>query len=77
MISFTSGIYQIDLDFINNCKEPQLRLLLLRYSADVVSAFPWVITYDIRIGPVIPCGLRDITHQVGPDLNGGDCDAPI
>ena len=82
VISLTSGIYQIDLDFINNCKEPQLRLVLLRYSTDVASTFPWVVTYGIRAGPVISCELRDTTHQVGPnkdvrDLNGGDCDAPI
>ena len=35
----------------------------------------------IRVSLIIPCGLRDITHKVGPnenvrDLSGGDCDAP-
>ena len=35
----------------------------------------------IRVGPVIPCGLRDITHKVDPnedvrDLSGGDYEAP-
>ena len=40
-----SGIYWVELGFINNCKEPQLRLVLLRYSADVASAFPWVVTH--------------------------------
>ena len=44
-----SGIYWVDLDFINNCKELQLRLVLLRYSADVASAFPWVVTMLIVI----------------------------
>ena len=35
----TSGIYWVDLGFINNYKEPQLWLVLLRYSADVASTF--------------------------------------
>ena len=61
-----SGIYWVELGFINNYKESQLRLVLLRYSADVTSAFPWVVTYDIRAGPVIPCGLRDTTTQSEP-----------
>ena len=34
--------------------------------ADVASAFPWVITYGIRAGPVIPCGFRDTIPQSGP-----------
>ena len=37
--SSTSGIYWINLDFINNYKESQLWLILLTYSADVASAF--------------------------------------
>ena len=36
----SSSIYWVDLSFINNCKESQLWLVLLRYSADVASAFP-------------------------------------
>ena len=40
----TSGIYWVDLSFINNYKEPQLWLVLLRYNADVANAFPWVVT---------------------------------
>ena len=36
----TSGIYWVDLGFINNYKEPQLWLVFLRYSADVASVFP-------------------------------------
>ena len=44
VMSPTSGIYWVDLGFINNYKEPQLWLVLLRYSADVASVFPWVIT---------------------------------
>ena len=44
--------------------------------------FPWVITYGIRAGSVIPCELRDTTLQSGPnedvrDLSGGACDTPI
>ena len=62
----TSGIYWVDLGFINNYKKFQLWLVLLRYNADVASAFPWVITYGIRAGLIIPCGLRDITLQSGP-----------
>ena len=65
-MSPTSGIYWVDLGFINNYKEPQLLLVLLRYSADVGSAFPWVVTNGIRAIPVIPCGLRDTTPQSGP-----------
>ena len=41
----TSGIYWVDLGFINNYKVSQLRLVLLRYSAYVASAFPWVVTH--------------------------------
>ena len=44
VMSSTSRIYWVDLDFINNYKEPQLWLVLLRYSVDVASAFPWVVT---------------------------------
>ena len=81
VMSPTSGIYWVDLGFINNYKEPQLWLVLLRYSADVASAFPWVVIYGIRANLVTPCG-RDITHKVGPnedvrDLSRGDCNTPI
>ena len=62
----TSGIYWVDLSFINNYKEFQLLLILLRYGADVSSAFPCVVIYGIRVGPVILCELRDITPQSGP-----------
>jgi len=47
-MSLTSGIYWVDLGSINNDKEPQLWLVFLRYSADVASAFPWVITASER-----------------------------
>ena len=82
VISPTLGIYWVELDYINNYKESQLRLVILRCSADVASAFPWVVTHGIRTGPVISCGLKDTTHKEGPnedvrDLSGGDCDAPI
>ena len=55
---------------------------LIDYSADLASAFSWVVTYGIRAGLVTSCGLKDTTHKVGPnkdvrDLSGGDCDAPI
>ena len=81
-MSPTSGIYWVDLSFINNYKESQLWLVLLRYSADVASAFPWVITYGIRVSSVTSCGLRNTTYKVSPnknvrDLSEGDCDAPI
>ena len=65
-MSSTSGIYWVELGFIKNYKEPQLRQVLLRYSADVASAFPWVVIYGIRAGPVILCGLRDTTLESGP-----------
>ena len=81
-MSPTSGIYWVDLGFINNYKEPQLLLVLLRYSADVTSAFSWIVTYGIRASLVILCGLRDTTPQSGPnedvrDLSGGDLNTPI
>ena len=44
VMSPTSGIYWVELGFINNCKEPQLWLVLLRDNAYVASAFPWVVT---------------------------------
>ena len=40
VISLTSGIYWVDLGFINNYKESQLWLIILRYSADVTNTFP-------------------------------------
>ena len=81
-MSPTSGIYWVDLGFINNYKEPQLWLVLLRYSAYVASAFPWVVTYGIRTGLVTRMGSETLLHKVGPnedvrDLSGGDCDIPI
>ena len=66
VMSPTSGIYWVDLGFINNYKEPYLWLVLLRYSAFVASDFPWVGTYDNGAGPEISCGLRDTTPQSGP-----------
>ena len=39
-------------------------LVLLRYSADVSSAFPCIDTYGIRVDPVILCELRDTTPQM-------------
>ena len=47
VMSPTLSIYWIELGFINNYKESQLRLVLLRYSADIASAFPWVIIVRI------------------------------
>ena len=47
-MSPTSSIYWIDLGFINNYKEPQLWLVLLRYSTDVASTFPWVVTKQLE-----------------------------
>ena len=43
VMSSTSSIYWVNLGFINNYTESQLWLVLLRYSADVASAFciPW------------------------------------
>ena len=41
VMSLTSSIYWVDLGFINNYKKSQLWLILLRYSVDVVSTFPW------------------------------------
>ena len=65
-MSPTSGIYWVDLSFVNNYKESQLWLVLLRYNADVASAFPWIITYGIKAGLVTLCGLGDTTLQSGP-----------
>ena len=48
----------------------------------MVSAFPWVVTYDIRTGSVTRVGLETLPHKVDPnedirDLSGRDCDALI
>ena len=43
-MSPTLGIYWINLGFINNYKESQLRLIILRYNADVASVFSWIVT---------------------------------
>ena len=59
----TLGIYWVELGFINNYKKPQLYLVILRYNADMISAFPCVVTYGIRAGPITPCGLEDTTLQ--------------
>ena len=47
VMSPTLGIYWVELGFINNYKEPQLWLVILRYIVDVASAFPWVVTKTI------------------------------
>ena len=62
-MSFTSGIYWVDLGFINNYKEPQLWLVILRYSADMVSAFPWAVTYNI-LGAILKISLFKIQSYV-------------
>ena len=49
VMSPTSGIYCIELGFINNYKELQFWLVLLRYSVDVASAFPWIVTYAYKV----------------------------
>ena len=51
------------------------------YSVDVASAFPWVVTYDIRAILVPRVGLKTLPYKVGPnedvrDLSRGDYDAP-
>ena len=49
-MSPTSGIYWVDLGFINNYKKPQLRPTLLRYSADMPSTFLGsLLNYDVPI----------------------------
>ena len=65
-ISPISSIYRVDMGFINNYKESQLWLVILMYNADVANVFPWVVTYDIKTGSVILCGLRDTTLQSRP-----------
>ena len=32
----------------------------------MASAFPWVVIYGIKAGPITPCGLGDTTPQSGP-----------
>ena len=66
VMSPTSGIYWVELGFTNNYNESQLWLVFLRYSTDVTSTFPWVITYDIKTDPVTLSRLRDITPQSEP-----------
>ena len=68
IIKSNRGITLRTRTFLENLpyKKPQLWLVLLKYSADVASDFPWVVTYGIRANPVIPCGHRDTTPQSGP-----------
>ena len=49
VMSPTLDIYWIDLGFINNYKEPQFWLVLLRYSADVANVFLWVVTLTLEL----------------------------
>ena len=83
VMSPTSNIYWVDLDFINNYKEPQLWLVLLRHNADVTSTFPWIIIiwYQSRVGNPM-WAWRHYPHKVGhnediKDLSKGDCDTLI
>ena len=71
VMSPTLGIYWVDLDFINNYKEFQLWLILLKYSADVTSAFPWVVT--IMIGKVGVVGIDTWKFGFGMCLDVGIC----
>ena len=66
----TSDIYWVDLSFINNYKESQLWLVLLRYSVDVASAFLWVVTYSIKVAEV-RCWypLRGLYMRICVDLS--------
>ena len=63
VMSPTSGIYWVELGFINNCKEPQLWLVLFRYSADVASAFPWVVT-DVDWDKTLNKIIREIQFSI-------------
>ena len=65
-MSLTSGIYLFELSFINNYMEPQFQQIILRYSVDVASVVPWVITYGIRASSVTSRGIRDTNPQSGP-----------
>ena len=66
VMSLTLGIYRIDLGFINNYKESQLWLIFLMYSADVTSAFSWIVTLIlsliypnmVRLKNGAPCYLK-------------------
>ena len=53
VMSPTSDIYWIDLSFINNYKELQLWLVILRYNADIASIALSLGCYSFRIGLVI------------------------
>ena len=80
MVSAFSWV--ITIYFLASLILPSFNLVLLRYSADVASTFPWVVTYGIRAGPVTPMGSKTLPHKVSPnenvrDLSEGDCDAPI
>ena len=66
-MSPTSGIYWVDLGFINNYKESQLWLVILRYSADVASAFPWVVTIIESIKQVKIEAIRNKKKVTGKD----------
>ena len=52
VMSLTSGIYWVDLSFFNN------------YSADVVSAFPWVVTKMVCIRYQSNYYINDRLYQI-------------
>ena len=59
VMSLILGIYRVDLGFINNYKESQLWLVFLRYSADVASAFFWVVTLILSLVYPNMVGLKN------------------
>ena len=65
-MSPTSGIYLVELSFINNYMEPQFQQILLRYSVDVASVVSWIVTYGIRASPVTSYGIGDTNPQSEP-----------
>ena len=70
VMSPISGIYWIELGFINNYKEPQLWLVLLRYSAYVarfsLDHYIWYQSYALTgsVGPT----RKDACAQKGGGL---------
>ena len=69
-MSPTSGISWVDLGCINNYKEPQLWLVFLKYSADVTSISPWVVTFGDSNGNcylfiMLSLELRICSHSWG------------
>lgn len=69
----TSGIYWVDLNFINIYKKFQLwQVVILRYNVNVVSVFHWVFTYKSMLD-----GLKFNNYAISLIHYSGKAFAPL